>query len=334
MPGFPVVAVIGAGAWGTAFAVHLASIGHSPRMWALEEETVADINSGENKTFLPGVRLPGKIRAGKDIDSVIEGADIVFMAVPTQHLASVLDRIDLKKVGDGTIFVDLAKGIERKTGRFPSQIIRSYFPNAHILVLSGPSFASEVAKGKPTVLVTAGDRDTAKHLQDVISGPTMRVYRSEDILGVELGGALKNVFALAAGMIDGLGLGENTRSAMIVRGLAEVRKLALAMGADNNTIFGISGLGDLVLTCTSDQSRNYRMGKMIAEGNSPTEILKKVNWVAEGVFTASAALQIAEENDVEMPITEMVQRVIDEDISPEDAVAELMSRPYKEEFVQ
>ncbi|MGC9315848.1 MAG: NAD(P)H-dependent glycerol-3-phosphate dehydrogenase [bacterium] len=334
MSGFPVIAVIGAGAWGTAFAVHLAFIGQSPKIWAFEEETAADINSGENTTFLPGVQLSEKICAYKDIDRVVSGADIVFMAVPTQHLASVLDRIDSKKVGVETIFVDLAKGIERKTGRFPSQIIRGYFPNNRILVLSGPSFASEVAEGKPTVLVTAGDRDTAKHLQDVISGPTMRVYRSDDILGVELGGALKNVFALASGMIDGLGLGENTQSAMIVRGLAEVRKLALAMGADNNTIFGISGLGDLVLTCTSEQSRNYRMGKMIAEGNSPSKILDSVSWVAEGIFTASAALQLAEEYDVEMPITQMVQRVIDEDISPEDAVAELMNRPYKEEFVQ
>lgn len=328
----PVTAVIGGGAWGTAFALHLWSLGLKPRIWAYEEQTVRDIEYGENKVFLPEIHIPGKIIATNDINKAMEDVNVVFLAVPVQHISGVLKRIDIQKLPDNIIFVNLAKGIERGSFRFPSQIIIDAIPNSRIITLSGPSFAYEVARGKPTVLVAAGEIGIAERVQKLITGPFVRVYRSADIIGVEIGGALKNVFALAAGMIAGLGFGENTRAALIVRGLAEVRKLSMALGADNNTIFGISGLGDLVLTCTSEQSRNYRMGKMIAEGGKPRDILKKVEWIAEGVFTASAAVGLSREYGVEMPITEMVDRVIESKISPQDALHELMSRPLKEEF--
>lgn len=324
--------VIGGGAWGTAFARHLASIGREVRIWAHEEQTVADINRGENSVFLPGIPIPHEVCATSDINSAVEGGDFVFMAVPTQNIAETLAIIDESAIKDTAIFVNMAKGIEKGTCRLPSQIIFAKFPKTPVVALSGPSFAIEVALGKPTILVSAGEIEIAEMVQNAVTGPSLRVYRSEDILGVELGGALKNVFALAAGMIDGLQLGENTRAAMIVRGLAEVRKLALAMGADNNTIFGISGLGDLVLTCTSEKSRNYRSGKMIAEGGDSAEILREVKWVAEGVYTASAATHLAREHGIEMPITFMVDSVIEGEISPRNAVTELMNRPLKVEF--
>jgi glycerol-3-phosphate dehydrogenase (NAD(P)+) len=325
-------AVIGGGAWGTPFARHLAFNGYEVQIWAREEQTVKDINLGENRVFLPGISIPQSVRASSNITSAVDGCDFIFLAVPTQNIAETLVLIDDKAIKKDTIFVNMAKGIERGTCWLPSQIISARFPQTPVVALSGPSFAMEVAHGKPTVLVSAGEMGIAEEVQNAVTGPSMRVYRSEDILGVELGGALKNVFALAAGMIAGLQLGENTRSAMIVRGLAEVRKLALAMGADNNTIFGISGLGDLVLTCTSEQSRNYRMGKMLAEGGNPAEILHEVKWVAEGLYTASSSALLAKKYKIEMPITFMVDRVISGEISPRKAVTELMNRPLKVEF--
>lgn len=334
MPEVPVTVVIGGGAWGTAFALHLYSLGLSPGIWAFEKKTVEEINSNENKSFLPGIHIPGKVSATHNIHEALEGTNIAFLAIPTQHIASVLDTIDPNQISEDMIFVNLAKGIERGTCRFPSQIVNDYFPDWPVIALSGPSFAIEVARGKPTVLVAAGDIRIAEKVQRIITGPNMRVYRSSDKIGVELGGALKNVFALASGMIDGLDLGENTRAALIVRGLSEMRKLAIEMGAEKDTTFGISGLGDLVLTCTSEQSRNYRMGKMIADGGKPAEILKSVDWIAEGVFTASAAVKLAREQNLEMPIVEMVNRILESEISPGDALQELMTRPLKEEFGQ
>lgn len=325
-------AVIGAGAWGTAFALHLWSLGLKPKIWAFEQETVESINADENPVFLPDIPIPWGVVATADINEALQGADIIFLAVPTQHIASVIDKIDTAAIRDGIMFVNLAKGIERGSGRLPSRIIKDKLPNAEVTTLSGPSFAVEVAIGKPTVMVAAGKLEIAERIQKYVAGPRLRVYRSPDLIGVELGGALKNVYALAAGLVDGLDLGENTRAALIVRGSAESRRLSHALGADNNTIFGIAGLGDLVLTCTSGQSRNHEMGVMLAAGRKPADVLMSVPWVAEGVYTAPAALELAELHGIDMPIIRVVNRVLEGKITPEEAVSELMTRPLKAEF--
>ncbi len=324
-------AVIGAGAWGTAFSIHLARCGLNVKIWCREPETAADIRGGENRVFLPGIEIPGGIEPTTDLRYAVDSADIIFFAVPVQHLASVASKIPVDSI-DGAIFVSLSKGIEQSTGRLPSRIIEESVKKAETVVLSGPSFATEVAKGKPTVLVAAGEISSAETVQRAISSENMRVYRSEDRLGVELSAALKNVLAIAAGFSDGIGLGENARAALIVRGLAEIHRLATSLGAEPKTTFGIGGLGDIVLTCTSGASRNYTLGKMIAEGNKASEILSNVSWVAEGVYTATATLELASREGVEMPIMEQVARIIDGKISPEEAASELMTRPIKTEF--
>ena len=327
------VAVIGAGAWGTAFAAHLVRCGHDVSIWCREPETAADIRSGKNETFLPKIELPEKIEPTTDLRIAIDGARFVFFAVPVQHIASVVGKIPADSIREDAIFVSLSKGIERSSGRLPSAIIEKAIAGKRtVIALSGPSFAAEVAKGKPTILVAAGEAFAARAVQHAVASENLRAYYSDDRLGVELSAALKNVLALAAGLSDGIGLGENARAALIVRGLAEMHRLLKALGASGTTAFGIAGLGDLVLTCTSDASRNYTLGKMIAKGQRASDVLSKVNWVAEGAYTAGAALELASNAGVELPITEQIVAVLDEKISPTDAAYRLMTRPLKAEF--
>ena len=326
-------AVVGAGAWGTAISLYMDSIGIRVRLWAYEKQTARDIDNGENKIFLPGFTIPGSIGVTTDISSAINNAAIIFFAVPVQHLRSVLETIPDSLDLTDRILVNLAKGIERGTALLPSEIIEDVFGNQiRVIALSGPSFADEVAQHKPTVLVASGDLYSAEIIQHLIASNRLRVYRSPDRLGVELSGAMKNVHALAAGISDGLDLGQNTRAALIVRGLAETSRFAEALGADPRTISGIAGLGDLVLTCTSTKSRNYRLGTMIASGKTAEEIFTEVPWIAEGVYTSHAALKMAEKNEIELPITQELSAVLLGEKTPVKAVNDLMNRPLKPEY--
>ncbi len=327
------ITVIGAGAWGTAIAVHLARIGLQVDLWAYEAQTVKDITTGENRTFLPNIRLPNNIVPTDNLATAIAENPMIFFAVPTQHIRETIEQIPTDLDLSRRVCINLAKGIEAGSNLLPSELLERNLPRMPtVIALSGPSFAHEVAIGKPTVVVVAGNPEATKRVQHDIASNAFRIYRSSDRLGVELGAALKNVLALAAGMSDGLGLGEDARAAIIVRGLAEMQRLSVANGADLTTVFGIAGLGDLVLTCTSGQSRNHQLGVMIGQGQRAEQVLSTVSWVAEGVHTAPVALKMAEEADIELPITEQVVAVISGRTPPAKAVEALMTRPLKEEF--
>ena len=325
--------VIGAGAWGTAFAIHLAKQGYKISLWCYENKTAENITKGENNDFLPGIEIPKLIKPTTQLSTVVEGAKAIFFAVPVQNLASVVSRISPHDISKAQIFISLSKGIERSTGKLPSQIIDEALKiPLKTIALSGPSFADEVTKERPTVMVAAGNIQLSRDVRRIVASDYLRAYSSDDRVGVELSAALKNVLALASGMSDGLGLGENARSALIVRGLAEMQRLTLALGANPQTAFGIAGLGDLVLTCTSGKSRNYRFGQMLAQGNPASKIISLNKWVAEGVFTAKAALELAKKHGVELPITEQVSEVIEENKTPLEVSYALMTRPLKDEF--
>jgi len=327
------IAVIGAGAWGTAVAVHIARLGFETTIWCFDEETARQIAEGENKNYLAGIAIPPALRATIELADCVEGASAIFFAVPVQHLAGVISGIRPGSIHSEAILVNLSKGIERNTGRLPSQIIEDRFSsNRGVLTLSGPSLAEEVARERPTVMVCAGALEPAEAVQRLISADHLRIYRSSDRIGVDISSALKNVLALGSGICDGLGLGENGRAALIVRGLAEMRRLSVALGAEEQTIFGIAGLGDLVLTCTSGRSRNHDFGRLLAMGRSTEEILSEKRWVAEGVFTAPAALELARKRSIELPITERVTAVLEGRTTPREAAKALMTRPLREEF--
>ncbi|OQX90012.1 MAG: hypothetical protein B6D65_00200 [candidate division Zixibacteria bacterium 4484_93] len=321
-------AVIGAGSWGTAFSCHLARCGIAVDLWVMEKELLKILRaSRENSLFLPGIILPESIKFSSDINEIISRNKVIFVAIPTQFIRSAFELVsaDLR----GKFFVSLAKGMERETLLLPTEILRNILGDVSLSALSGPSFAREVALGKPTVLVLASNRvDSALFIRDTISDEHLRVYASGDITGVELCGALKNVIAVAAGVSEGLGFGENTRAALIVRGLAEMARLVEARGGSRQTVYGISGLGDLVLTATSRTSRNFRAGLMFAEGKT-ADTLSLGGQVAEGVETVKAVVKLASALGIEMPISSEVHRVIYEGKSPEKSVHDLMTRELK-----
>jgi len=327
-----VIAVLGAGSWGTALAVHCARLGHDVRLWARDDVLVDEIAAvGENSRYLHGIPVDASIRATARLDRALDGAGVIIAAVPSHGMRGVLSQAG-PLVPRDAIVVSAAKGIERDTLERMSQVIAQEWGDRRIVVLSGPSFAIEVARGLPTALVAAStDRDAAARIQETLKGPALRLYASEDVAGVEIGGALKNVIAIAAGVVDGLELGHNAMAALITRGLVEISRLACAEGARRDTLSGLSGLGDLVLTCTGDLSRNRQVGIQLGRGRSLDDILSHMRMVAEGVRTTSAALSLGERRGIELPIAAQMAAVLDGRSTPRDAVDALMLRRQRAE---
>lgn len=329
------IGVIGAGAWGTALAKHLAEKGLLVRLWAYEREVVDSIRaSRENRLFLPGVILPRSLTATHILGEAVQDCDGLLFAVPS-HVARPVLREMAPLLSSGLPIISATKGVEEDSLQLISQIMDDVLPRHmrdRILVLSGPSFAAEVSQGQPTALCLAGrDGELVAAFQAACMTPTLRIYADSDLIGVQLGGALKNVMALAAGVVDGLGLGHNTRAALITRGLAEMVRLGTAMGADPRTFYGLSGVGDLVLTCTGTLSRNHTVGVRLGGGEKLETVLSGMQAVAEGVRTARAALGLARRAGVEMPIVQEINAVLFEGKSCRRAVTDLMERGAKSE---
>ena len=318
-------AVIGSGSWGTAIAMLLAQKGNDVYLWSWQqEETDRLINDRENKEFLPGIKFLDNIVCTHDMGKCIAGADVVVTAVPSPATRTTAKQMK-EFVADGQIIVNISKGLEGDLRL--SEVFKSEMPNANVSALSGPSHAEEVSRKIPTTVVVASDDDkTAKFLQDVFMCDYFRVYTSDDIIGVELGGALKNVIALCAGVSDGLGYGDNTKAALITRGIAEMKRLGVAMGAKESTFAGLSGIGDLIVTGTSTLSRNHTAGEYLGKGLSLEETLEKVHMVVEGVNTAAAAYGLGRKYNVSTPIIDQAYNVLFNGTEPRTAVNLLMTR--------
>lgn len=325
-------AVIGAGAWGTALADLLARNGEEVTIWALEPGVVASINtSRENSAFLAGARLCERLRATGDLSGALDGAELVCVATPSQHLRSVL-RQGASHIARGATLCVASKGIEQGTLALMGDVVVGEAPSHPVVALSGPSFAAEVVARQPTAIVAASeDANAAEIVQDAFSNSTFRVYTHDDLIGVELGGALKNVMAVATGICEGAGFGFNARAALITRGLAEMTRLGTALGASAATFAGLAGIGDLVLTCTGSLSRNRAVGMEVGGGATLEQALAGKHTVAEGVATTRSALALAQREGVEMPIVAMVNRVLFDGHPALRAVADLMSRELRSE---
>lgn len=325
-------AVVGAGAWGTALADLLARSGHTVHLWALEPEVMSAINERhENPVFLPGVSLAESLRATHDHREALDGAEFVVYATPSQHLRKIVQagRNYLEKAA---VLAVASKGIEQNTLALMSDVVVEEAQGNPVVAISGPSFAAEVAARQPTAIVAASlDADAARLAQDALSSPVFRVYTHDDLIGVELGGALKNVMAVATGIVEGVGLGNNSRAALITRGLAEMTRLGVALGAQGSTFAGLAGIGDLVLTCTGALSRNRAVGVEIGRGRTLEEALAGKATVAEGVVTTKSALALAKREGVEMPIATMVYRILFDGHPAKHAVPELMARGLRAE---
>ena len=322
--------IVGGGAWGTALAQVAAAGGRETLLWAFEPEVVEAINAAhENTAFLAGVPLDPAIRATSDL-SELESCDAWLVVTPAQHMRAVLERAaDCDKP-----LVLCSKGIEEKSGMLLHQVAKAACPGAGIAVLSGPTFAHEVAQGLPTaVTLAAEDGALAERLRDRIKQPTFRIYVSDDLAGAEIGGAVKNVLAIACGVVEGKGLGQNARAALIGRGFAEMTRFGLAFGARRETLAGLSGLGDLVLTCSSTSSRNYSLGKGIGEGRSAAELLADRKTVAEGAFTAPVLARLARDKGIDMPIVEAVDALIGGRAGVDEVLGALLSRPSRSEAI-
>lgn len=330
-----VVAVLGAGSWGSALAIHLARLGHETRLWARRPELIEEIVRRRAHPSHQKVELPPTLRPMTELGGAVARAGAVVLACPSHAMRSLAAQVG-PLADRGALFVSTAKGIEADTSLTMSGVLEEVLgegPGGHVSVLSGPSFAREVAQGLPTAVTAAARRlDVAEDLQRLFNGPTFRVYTSTDTIGVEIGGAVKNVIALAAGVSDGLGFGSNTRAALITRGLAEVARLAVRLGAERSTLAGLAGMGDLVLTCTGDLSRNRQVGLRLGRGEKLRDIVASMDEVAEGVKNTRTVRALAESVEVEMPITEQMHSVLYEDKDPARAVVDLMSRRLKHEL--
>lgn len=333
------IAIVGSGSWGTAIALSLAKRGdHSIALWSHSAAVAESIGKRrENLSYLPGFSIPPEVVSESDLSRTLEGAEIVISVVPSQHVRTIYQEM-AGLLTPGQLIVSATKGIEDGTFLRMSQVIEQVLADNHrgkiqCGVLSGPSFALEVAAGAPTAItIAAADSWVASHLQEELSAPALRIYTNDDVIGVELGGALKNVIAIAAGIASGLNLGHNSAAAIITRGVAEITRLAVACGGQRETLAGLSGLGDLVLTCTGPLSRNRSVGVELGKGHQLPEILTQLRGkVAEGVRTTSAALGLAHAHGVEMPITEQMSAILNHGKSPQDAIRALMARPGREE---
>ena len=328
------IAVIGAGSWGTALAIQFARSGRPTLLWGRAEDDPDGIQRArENARFLPGARFPDNLRADPDLARVLAAAPVVVVAVPSHAFRSVLTMMKPLLRAD-TRLAWATKGFELETGLLPHQVAREVLGAGKAMaVLSGPTFAREVGMGLPTAMtVAASDEDYARELAGHLSGDAFRAYTSTDIVGVEVGGAVKNVLAIGAGICDGLGFGANTRVALITRGLVEMTRLGVALGATPATFMGLAGMGDLVLTCTDDQSRNRRMGLALAAGKTLKQAEQEIGQVVEGVLAAEAVQRVARKAEVEMPICQQIYRILYQGAEPQEAVVALMKRELKSEF--
>jgi len=330
------IGILGAGGWGTALAIVLSRSRkpHEISLWVHNAERAESIRrERENKTYLPGAKLPESVQVHIELETMLAGAQVIVGAVPSANARTVYTAA-LPFVATGASFVSASKGLEPSTHLRMSEVIAQVAPKSapRIAVISGPSFALEAARGEPTAVVLASrDAALATELQEEFAGPNFRLYTNDDVLGVELAGAMKNVMAIAAGACQGLGLGSNALAALITRGLAEMARLAVALGARPETLSGLAGLGDLVLTCTGSLSRNRFVGIELGKGHSLREVMANMRMVAEGVNTASPLLALAREHQIEMPITEQVDAILHAGKSPKDAIRDIMDRPLKRE---
>ncbi len=326
------IAVIGAGSWGTALAILLARNGCDVRLWGRNQEKMENMAASRcNERYLPGITLPDRLQPTADLDAALDDIDELLLVVPSQGFRATLQKIN-GHLAAGTGVAFATKGMEPKTFKLMHTLVTEELAVANPAVISGPTFAAEVAMGLPTaVTVACHDNAHAQRWADYLSGENFRAYTSEDVTGVELGGAVKNVLAIGAGIADGLNLGANTRAALITRGLHEVQRLGVAMGGDKETFMGLAGLGDLVLTCTDNQSRNRRVGLALAQGIALDEALEQLGQVAEGVYAAQEVHGLAEKNQVDMPICQEVYQVIYHGKDPLQAVHNLLSREIKPE---
>jgi glycerol-3-phosphate dehydrogenase (NAD(P)+) len=327
------IAVLGAGSWGTALAIHLARNGHQARLWGRDRELVARMRDQyRNPAFLPDIAFPNGVTPTSHLDECLDAAAYVLTAVPSHGLRAVIQQA-MPLIPPKAAIVSATKGIEPETLRRMSEIIAEESGARHtVAVISGPSFAAEVARQLPTALsVACTDAQVATAIQHEFRGPSLRLYATDDLVGVEIGGAAKNVIAIAAGVVDGLGLGHNAKAALITRGLVEIARLACALGARRDTLAGLSGLGDLVLTCTGELSRNRHVGVELGRGRPIGEILSGMRMVAEGVRTTHAALALGTRHGVELPITAQMAAVLEGRRGPLAAVEQLMLRPLKAE---
>lgn len=328
------IGVIGAGSWGTALAITLSNKGHAVKIWDIDTQHVEALKSDrENTKYLPGAKFCDNLQIAESLQDAIEDKEMILFSAPAQHFRSALDNAAPFMPKD-VIVVNVAKGIEQKTLKRMSEIAFEKMPSIQYVTLSGPSHAEEVGIGQPTTVVVASNEpELAETVQEIFMTDQFRVYTSSDIIGVELGGALKNIIALGAGISDGMGYGDNAKAAMMTRGMVEIARLGVKLGADIHTFSGLTGIGDLIVTCTSMHSRNRRCGIMIGEGLKPSEAVKKVGMVVEGMFTTEAAYELAKREGIEMPITEGIYAVINDKIDARDAVNMLMTREKKSETV-
>ena len=324
------IGILGAGSWGTALAILLHDNGHDVTVWSIHEEEVETLNTTRrHERKLPGVEIPEGIVFTTDMKETMSDKDVCVLAVPSPFIRSTCQKMK-QYVRAGQIIVNVSKGIEENTLYTLTDIIEEELPYADACVLSGPSHAEEVSRRLPTTcVVSSRTRKTAEYLRSVFVSPVFRVYISPDMLGIELGGALKNVIALAAGTADGLGYGDNTKAALITRGIAEIARLGIKMGGKPETFYGLTGIGDLIVTCASMHSRNRKAGYLMGQGYTMEEAMKEVQMVVEGVYSAKAALELSRKYQVEMPIVEQVNKVLFENKNAEEAVKELMLRDKK-----
>ncbi|ALF25369.1 NAD(P)H-dependent glycerol-3-phosphate dehydrogenase [Fusobacterium nucleatum] len=329
------ISVIGSGGWGIALAILLHKNGHNLTIWSFDKKEAEELKiNRQNKTKLPNILLPEDIKVTDNLKEAVDNKDILVLAVPSKAIRSVSKSLkDIIK--DNQIIVNVAKGLEEDTLKTMTDIIEEELKekNPQVAVLSGPSHAEEVGKGIPTTcVVSAHNKELTLYLQNIFMNPSFRVYTSPDMIGVEIGGALKNVIALAAGIADGLNYGDNTKAALITRGIKEISSLGVAMGGEQSTFYGLTGLGDLIVTCASMHSRNRRAGILLGQGKTLDEAIKEVNMVVEGVYSAKSALMAAKKYNVEIPIIEQVNAVLFENKNAAEAVNELMIRDKKLEI--
>ncbi len=323
------IGVIGAGAWGTAMAQALSAGGRKVIIWAREHEVVEAINTKhENTIYLPGIPLDKNLKATESLSEAAE-SDIILLVTPAQHVRATLKAMR-GELSQGKTVAICSKGIELDTGLLLSQVAKEVVPNASIAVVTGPTFASEIARGLPgAVTIGVEDKDVGRELQEALGLKNFRPYVTEDIIGTQLGGAIKNVIAIACGVVYGRKLGESARAALLTRGVAEIARLGVAMGAKKETLLGMCGIGDLMLTASSMQSRNFSLGAALGEGKTMDEILSTRSAVTEGVHTAKATLDLAKKFAVDMPITEAVYKCLHEGLPVDEAIEEMLNRPFR-----
>lgn len=326
------VGIIGAGSFGTAVGVMLGNKGYEIKLWDRKKDLINEINtSKENRRYLPGIKINNNLKGEEKIEDAVYNADVIVMAVPSHAVRGICkDLINIIKVEQ--VIVNLAKGMEQGTFKRMSEIIEEFYPSNPIGVLSGPSHAEEVSRSIPTTVISSSKKlEIAEYIQDLFITPVFRVYTNLDIIGVELGGAVKNIIALAAGISDGLEYGDNTKAALMTRGIAEIARLGVALGAKPLTFAGLSGIGDLIVTCTSMHSRNRRAGILIGKGKTVEEALSEVNMVVEGVNTTKSVYELSKKISIEMPITNELYKILNENKPPKDAVFDLMLRDKRHE---